>query len=87
MTVRQLRSCPLCEGLAPRASEQRAQNAPTSTFMTKDHRAVVNVYPGPPAYVYVAHDGLTEGEIDAILLELSERIPSPCCIIALPWPL
>jgi hypothetical protein len=58
-----------------------------STFTTKDHRAVVKVYPGPPAYVYVTHDGLGEGEIDAMLAELAGRIPSPCCIIVLPWQL
>lgn len=64
-----------------------ARNAPASIFTTQDQRAVVTVYPGPPAYVYVTHDGLTEGEIDAVLLELSWRIPSPCCVIVLPWQL
>jgi hypothetical protein len=69
------------------ALEQRVRNAATYTFITKDNRAAVTVYPGPPAYVYVAHDGLTEEEIDAVLLELSWRIPSPCCVIMLPWQL
>ena len=40
--------------------------------------------PGPPAYVYVTHEGLTEGDIDVALLELTWHIPAPCCVIVLP---
>ena len=40
--------------------------------------------PGPPAYVYVTHEGLAEGDIDAALAELSWHIPAPCCVIVLP---
>ena len=44
----------------------------------------VTVYPGSPTYVYVTHDGLTEGDVDAALLELTWHIPAPCCVVVLP---
>lgn len=69
---------------SPCAPAQRLRNATPYTLTTKDNRAAVTVYPGPPAYVYVTQDGLTEGEVDAILLELSWCIPSPCCVVILP---
>ena len=53
----------------------------------KDERAMVTMYPGLPTYVYVTQNGLTEGEVDAVLLELSWGIPSPCCVVLLPLPL
>ncbi len=49
------------------------------TLYTADGRVTVTVHPGLPAYAYVTHDGLTEGEVDATLLELSWHIPAPCC--------
>jgi len=51
---------------------------------TTDGHMRVTVQPGPPAYVYVTHEGLTEGEVDAGLSELSWHIPAPCCVIVLP---
>ena len=66
------------------APAQRGRTATPYTLTTKDERAMVTVYPGPPAYVYVTQNGLTEGEVDAVLLELSCCIPSPCCIVILP---
>lgn len=71
----------------PCAPTQQLWNATPYTLTTKDRRAVVTVYPGPPAYVYVTQSGLTEEEVDAILLELSWSIPSPCCVLTLPWQL
>ena len=68
----------------PCAPARCLRNATPYTLTTKDNRAAVTVYPGPPAYVYVTHDGLTEGEVDAVLLELSWCIPSPCCVVILP---
>lgn len=68
----------------PCAPARSARNATPYTLTTKDNRAMVTVYPGPPTYVHVAHDGLTEGEIDAVLLEFSWCIPSPCCVVMLP---
>jgi hypothetical protein len=68
----------------PCAPVQHVGTALPYTLTTKDERLAVTVYPGPPAYVYVTQDGLTEGEVDAGLLELSWSIPSPCCVVLLP---
>jgi len=68
----------------PCAPVQCVRNATPYTLTTRDHRAVVTVHPGLPAYVQVIHDGLTGEEIDAVLLELSWCIPSPCCVVTLP---
>ena len=54
------------------------------TLSAADGRMQVTVLPGPPAYVYVTHDGLTEGDVDAALMELTWHIPAPCCVIVLP---
>ena len=54
------------------------------TFSAAAGRMRVTVFPGPPAYIYVTHDGLTEGDIDVALLELTWHIPAPCCVIVLP---
>jgi hypothetical protein len=54
------------------------------TLSAADGRMQVTVFPGPPAYVYVTHDGLTEDDIDVALLELTWSIPTPCCVIVLP---
>lgn len=62
----------------------RGPRATPYTLCTADERVTVTVYPGPPAYVYVTHDGVSEGEVDALLLELAWSIPSPCCVVMLP---
>lgn len=49
-----------------------------------DTRIRVTVYPGCPAYIYVTHDNLTEGEVEAALLAMTEQIPAPCCLVILP---
>ena len=54
------------------------------TFSAAHGRMKVTVFPGPPAYAYVTHEGLAEGDIDAALAELSWHIPAPCCVIVLP---
>ena len=54
------------------------------TLRSADLRLQVTVYPDRPAYVYVTHEGLTEGEVDAALLELATQIPAPCCVVVLP---
>jgi hypothetical protein len=54
------------------------------TFSAADGHMRATVFPGSPAYVYVTHDGLTEGDIDVALLELTWHIPAPCCVIVLP---
>ena len=59
-------------------------NTQPYTLSAADGRMRVTVYPGSPTYVYVTHDGLTEGDIDAALLELTWHIPAPCCVIVLP---
>ena len=60
------------------------QQAVNYTLHSGDGRVQVTVHPGCPAYVYVTHDGLTEGEIDAALLGLVAQIPAPCWVITLP---
>lgn len=60
------------------------QQAMAYTLRSADKRIQVTVYPGLPAYVYVTHEGLTEEEIDAALLELAAQIPAPCGTIVLP---
>ena len=59
-------------------------NTQPHTFSAADGRMRVTVLPGPPTYVYITHDGLTEGDIDVALLELTWHIPAPCCVIVLP---
>jgi hypothetical protein len=54
------------------------------TLSAADGHMRVTVFPGPPAYIYVTHDGLPEGDIDVALLELAWHIPDPCCVIVLP---
>jgi hypothetical protein len=54
---------------------------PLSSF---DGRVHVTVYPGPPAYLYVTQDRVSEGEIDAVLLDLAAQIPAPCCVVMVP---
>ena len=49
-----------------------------------DGRVHVTVYPGRPAYLYVTHDDVSEGEMDAVLLELAAQIPAPCCVVMIP---
>ena len=41
----------------------------------------MTLHSGRPTYVYVTHDGLTEGEVDAALMEMAAQIPSPCLVI------
>ena len=59
-------------------------NTQPYTLSAAHGRVRVTVCPGPPAYVYVTHDGVTEGDIDSALLELTWYIPAPCCVIVLP---
>lgn len=54
------------------------------TLSAAQGRMRVTVVPGPPAYIYVTHEGLTEDDIDVALSELAWDIPSPCCVIVLP---
>jgi len=49
-----------------------------------DGRVHVTVYPGRPAYLCVTHAEVSEGEFDAILLELAMQIPAPCCVVMVP---
>ena len=56
------------------------------TFSAAEGRMQVTVFPGPPAYVYVTHAGLTDGDVDVALLELTWHIPAPGCVIVLPQP-
>jgi len=58
--------------------------AQSYTLSAADGRMKVTVLPGPPAYVYVTHDGLTEGDIDVALLDLTWHIPAPCYVIVMP---
>jgi hypothetical protein len=51
---------------------------------SSDSRVIATVYPGCPAYIYVTHDNLTDGEVDAALLTMTEQIPAPCCLVILP---
>ena len=48
---------------------------------SQDGRVHVTLHSGRPTYVYVTHDGLTEGEVDAALMEMAAQIPSPCLVI------
>jgi hypothetical protein len=61
--------------------ENSAAPYPLSSF---DSRVYVTVYPGRPAYLYVMQDGVSEGEIDAVLLDLAAQIPAPCCVVMVP---
>jgi len=61
--------------------ENSATPYPLSSF---DGRVHVTVYPGRPAYLYVTHDGVSEGEIDAVLLDLAAQIPAPSCVVMVP---
>ena len=49
-----------------------------------DDRVHVAVYPGRPTYLYVTYDEVSEGEIDAVLLDLAAQIPAPCCVVMVP---
>jgi hypothetical protein len=49
-----------------------------------DSRVHVTVHPGRPAYLYVTYDGVSEGEIDAVLLDLAAQIPAPSCVVMIP---
>ena len=60
------------------------QQAMSYTLHSGDGRVHATVHRGSPAYVYIIHDGLTEGEIDAALLELAAQMPAPCWVIVLP---
>jgi hypothetical protein len=62
----------------------RGPGAASYTLHSPDGRLTVTVYRGRPTYLYVTHDGLTEGEVDAALLALAEQLPAPCWVIVLP---
>ena len=49
-----------------------------------DGRVHVTVYPGRPAYLWVTHAEVSEGEFDAVLLELAMQVPAPCCVVMVP---
>lgn len=49
-----------------------------------DGRVVATVRPGRPTYVYVTHDNISEGEIDAALMDMAVHIPAPSCVIVVP---
>ena len=57
--------------------------AASYTLHSPDSRLTVTVYCGQPAYIYVIHDGLTEGEIDAILIATA-MITSCRCVLGNP---
>ena len=54
------------------------------TLHSSDERVHVTVYAGCPAYLYVTSDGLTEGEVDAALMDMAAQLPAPCCVIMHP---
>ena len=62
----------------------RRQQARAYALHSSDERVHVTVHVGRPTYVYVTHDGLTEGEVDATLMDMAAQIPAPCCVIVLP---
>jgi len=66
-----------------RCSQPRYEGKPY-VLHSSDSRIIVTVYPGCPAYIYVTHDNLTDGEVDAALLAMTEQIPAPCCLVVLP---
>jgi hypothetical protein len=49
-----------------------------------DGRVHVAVYPGHPAYLCVTLGDVSEGEIDAVLLDLAAQIPMPCYVVMVP---
>ncbi len=59
-------------------------SAASHTLHSVDGRMTVTVYPGCPAYILVMHDGLTEGAVDAALMDMAEHLPAPCYMITLP---
>lgn len=54
------------------------------TLSAADRRVSVTIHPGLPARVEVMHDGLTEAEVEAVLMDMAVEIPSPCVLIILP---
>ena len=62
----------------------QTQQARVYTLHSPDKRVQVTVHASRPAYVYVTHHGLTEGEVDAALMKMAAQIPSPCWVIVLP---
>jgi hypothetical protein len=49
-----------------------------------EHRVSVTIHPGLRARVEVVHERLTEGEVEAVLMDLAAEIPSPYILIVLP---
>ena len=63
----------------------RCENSATPYLLSSpDGRVHVAVYPGHPAYLCVTHCDVSEGEIDAVLLDLAAQIPEPCCVVMAP---
>lgn len=62
----------------------QTQQARAYTLHSSDERVHVTVYTGRPAYLYVTSDGLSEGEVDAALMEMARQLPAPCCVVLLP---
>ena len=58
--------------------ENSATPYPPSPF---DGRMHGTGYPSRPVYLYVTHDGVNEGEFEAVLLDLAARIPTPSYVV------
>jgi hypothetical protein len=65
------------------AKKEQALCAPR-TLYAADRRVSITIHPGLPARVEVMHDGLTEAEVEAMLMETAAEIPTPCVLIVLP---
>lgn len=66
------------------ADKQEQGQIATRTLYSADNRVSLNIYPGLPARVEVAHSGLSEEELEVVLMDMAAEIPSPCMFIILP---
>jgi len=65
------------------AKKEPALGAPR-TLSAADPRVRLTIHPGLPSCVEVAHDGLTEAEVEGVLMDMAAEIPSPCVLFILP---
>ncbi len=71
--------------IAMHAETHRDQGQSASRILySADRRVSVTIHAGLPAQVDVVHDGLTEAEVEAVLMDMAAEIPSPCMLITLP---
>ena len=63
----------------------QCENSTTPYLLpSPDGRVHVAVCSGHPAYLCVTHWDVSEGEIDAVLLDLAAQIPMPCYVVMVP---